>query len=236
MIVQIPTVISYKTKNRKVMEANLVSMSQQFTGLPMDALIGGPLNAAADANAKMALSQTKFLLDTCFVKNGTEPNISYQPLMVQMEFSRSIRQEDQSTTQVQTLFHLPLMTLLPLNALAVDQVDIHFDMEVYSSYAEELSVEKKEHLGGEASLEAKIGWGVFSATVRGNVSYDSNQTTSESQHYKKNNAAKYSINVHAGQLPLSRGITTLLDIFSKTVDPIITKQQDHKEIRNEPTE
>ena len=29
----------------------LVSMAQQFTGLPMDALIGAPLNAAADANA-----------------------------------------------------------------------------------------------------------------------------------------------------------------------------------------
>jgi len=218
------------------MEANLVSMSQQFTGLPLDALIGGPLNAAADANAKMALSQTKFILDTCFVKTGTEPNLSYQPIMVQMEFSRSLMQDDQSTAQMHLLFHLPLLTLLPLNALAVDQIDIHFDMEVYSSYAEEHTIEKKEQKGGEATLDAKIGLGVFSATVRGNVSYDVKQGTSENQHYKKNNAAKYNISVHAGQLPLSRGITTLLDIFSKAVDPIIKKQEDYKEIRKEPTE
>lgn len=218
------------------METNLLTMSQQFTGLPLDALIGGPLNAATDANAKMALSQTKFILDTCFVKTGTEPDISYQPIMVKMEFSRSAIQEDQSTAQIRTLFHLPLLTLLPLNALAVDQIDIKFDMEVYSSYAVEHSLEKKEQKGAEASLEAKIGFGAFAATVRGKVSYDANQTTSENQHYKKSNTAKYNMSVHAGQLPLAKGITTLIDIFSKAVDPLITKQQDHSEIRNEPKE
>ena len=41
-------------------------MAQQFTGLPMEDLIGGPLNASAKANAAMALTQTKFLLETCF--------------------------------------------------------------------------------------------------------------------------------------------------------------------------
>ncbi len=48
------------------MEKELLSMAQQFTGLPMEDLIGGPLNASAKANAAMALTQTKFLLETCF--------------------------------------------------------------------------------------------------------------------------------------------------------------------------
>lgn len=45
------------------MENALLSMSQQFSGLPMEDLIGGPLNAAAKANAAMALTQTKFFRD-----------------------------------------------------------------------------------------------------------------------------------------------------------------------------
>ncbi|MBB1150449.1 DUF2589 domain-containing protein [Myroides sp. NP-2] len=207
------------------MEVNLVSMSQQFTGLPMDALIGGPLNAAADANAKMALSQTKFILDTCFVKSGTDSSISYQAILVTMKLNRSVRQDEQTTTQVETVFQLPLMTLIPLNALAVDQVDIHFDMEVYSSYVAEETSETKEQKAAEASLEAKIGFGVFSAEVRGKVSYDASQTSSENQQYKKSNAAKYSVSVHAGQLPLSTGVTTLLDLFSKAMDPVNIQQQ-----------
>ena len=44
----------------------LVSMARQFSGLPMKELIGAPLVAASEANNMMALSQTKFLLETCF--------------------------------------------------------------------------------------------------------------------------------------------------------------------------
>ena len=44
----------------------LASMAQQFSGLPMGDLIGAPLMAAADANHKMAMTQVKFMLDTCF--------------------------------------------------------------------------------------------------------------------------------------------------------------------------
>lgn len=54
------------------MENELVSMAQQFTGLPMEDLIGGPLNAAAKANAAMALTQTRFLIETCFDKIETK--------------------------------------------------------------------------------------------------------------------------------------------------------------------
>ena len=59
------------------MDTNLLSMSQQFSGLPMESLIGGPLNAAAKANSAMALTQTMFMLDTCFKKkniSGSENN------------------------------------------------------------------------------------------------------------------------------------------------------------------
>jgi hypothetical protein len=42
----------------------LLSMAQEFQGLPMSSLIGGPLNAAAQANSSMAMNQVKFLLDT----------------------------------------------------------------------------------------------------------------------------------------------------------------------------
>ena len=49
-------------------QSDLLSMSQQFSGLPMDSLIGGPLNAAATANGVMAANQVKFMLDTCFTQ------------------------------------------------------------------------------------------------------------------------------------------------------------------------
>lgn len=199
------------------MESSLLSISQQFSGLPMDSLIGGPLNAAADANAKMALSQTKFLLDTCFT---TDNKGSFEPIMIKMELKRPIIKEDGSQSEASVSFNLPLMTIMSINSLAVDSVDIKFDMEVSSSFSEENSKEKSEKRAGEASLEAKIGFGCFSATIKGKASYDSSESSKESQHYKKSNSAKYHVSVHAGQLPLPTGITTIIDAFSKSIDPI----------------
>ena len=54
------------------MDNNLESMAQQFSGLPLEDLIGGPLSAAAKANNAMALTQTNFLLETCFFKEAEE--------------------------------------------------------------------------------------------------------------------------------------------------------------------
>lgn len=207
------------------MSTNLVSIAQQFTGLPMDALIGGPLNAAADANAKMAISQTKFILDTCFVRKGEENEVSYQPVLIKMELERTFVQEDETIEKVTTTFNLPLLTIMPLNSLGVDSVDVNFDMEVNSCYSEENSKEKNASKAANADLEAKIGFGVFSATIKGMVSYDSYTTSKKSQHYAKNNAAKYSLKVHAGQLPLPIGVTTIIDAFSKSIDPVASTKK-----------
>ena len=128
------------------MDTNLLSMSQQFSGLPMESLIGGPLNAAAKANSAMALTQTRFMLDTCFNmakkdKGGNEIPTQYEPIMIDMILTRSVISEDKdgkvSVTPASTKFTLPLLTILPINSLAVETVDINFEMEVKSSFSED---------------------------------------------------------------------------------------------------
>lgn len=213
------------------MANELVSMAQAFSGLPMDSLIGGPLNAAAKANAAMALTQTSFMLDTCFVKKGDN---NYEPIMISMTLTRGVIQasEDSSAAPVidsfQTKFELPLITIIPLNSLAVDNVDITFEMEVKSSYGEDTKEEKSKQLKADSSFEAKIGYGPFSATIKGSVSYDQKESSSKDTHYQKSNSAKYTVKVHAGQLPLPQGVTTIINAFSKSVEPIEIKKKDAK--------
>ncbi|TCC90057.1 DUF2589 domain-containing protein [Pedobacter frigiditerrae] len=254
------------------MESNLLSMSQEFSGLPMDALIGGPLNAAARANAAMALTQTKFMLDTCFTKItvpkadlvkgepaefdkdtgllskaeviGTpaiEKHDSYVPVMIVMSLQRGIitpgtpavdaddtakppvKAKAAVATQIQsfvTQFNLPMLTIVPLNSLAVDTVDINFEMEVKSSFSEDQSEAKSTESKGEGSFEAKMGWGPLSVTIRGSASYDSKDSSTHNTHYEKSNSAKYSVNVHAAQLPLPKGVNTIIEAFAQSISPI----------------
>ena len=217
----------------------LVSMAQQFSGLPMDSLIGGPLNAAANANAAMAMTQTKFMLDTCFKKvtnesDGNGPTTTYEPILIDMKLTRGVitpagpdsdapEGEPSEKTDIQplvTAFKLPLLTIVPINSLGVDNVDVQFEMEVKSSFSEEQSRQTENAIQASAEWEVKAGWGPVSASVKGSASYDHKDSSTHNTHYEKSNAAKYTVQVHAGQLPVPKGVNTIIEAFSKSIEPI----------------
>ncbi|AQX85740.1 DUF2589 domain-containing protein [Elizabethkingia bruuniana] len=205
------------------MDDQLLSIAQQFSGLPIDSLIGGPLLAAAKANANMAYTQTQFLLDTCFNKDDKTNN--YTPIIINMELQNNAITpatdgKDAVVTPFTTIFNLPILTIIPLNSLAVDNVDVDFEMEVKSSFSQDTNLSKQTDLSGQGGFEAKVGWGPLSVTVHGSVSYDSKESSSNETHYQKSNSAKYSVKVHAGQLPLPQGVLTIIEAYSKNITPI----------------
>lgn len=211
------------------MDDQLLSISQQFTGLPMDSLIGGPLIATTRANANMAFTQTQFLLDNCFNKTVTGSETNYTPIMIKMSLTNNVitpgdpnatPPTSTSITPFVTTFDLPILTIMPLNSLAVDSLNIHFDMEVQSSSAQDTTKDSSSAKHGEGGFEAKVGWGPFSVTMHGSASYDSKESSSTSSHYKKSNSAKYSIDVHAGQLPLPQGVLTIIKAYSENIKPV----------------
>jgi len=211
----------------------LASMAQQFSGLPIKALISAPLLAGAEANSKMAITQTQFLLSTCFNtttvkgKGAAKDTTNYDPIMINMTLTRSVINADGSAGDpVQTKFELPLMTIMPLNSLAVDDVTVTFEMEVKSSFSNDKETSTESESAAEGSFSAKVGYGCFSAEVSGSVSASSKSAASEKSHYEKSNSAKYTINAHAGQLPLPEGVTTIIQAFSQCIAPIQLKNGD----------
>ncbi|HHH30715.1 MAG TPA: DUF2589 domain-containing protein [Polyangiaceae bacterium] len=207
----------------------LVSMAQQFTGLPMGDLIGAPLRAAAEGNAMMAVTQTRFLLDTAFAASkDADGRDSYQPVMIQMKLTRgvlvpvdpTVPNEEPKIEEVETTFDLPLLTILPLNSLAVDDVSIKFDMEVKSSFSETTNDKTEQKVATEGSFSAKVGYGIFSAEIKGSASYDSATSSSRDTHYEKSNSAQYSVSVHAGQLPLPDGVKVIIAAFTNAIEPV----------------
>lgn len=80
------------------------------------------------------------------------------------------------TTEIRnftTSFNLPLLTIIPVNSLGVNNVDISFEMEVKSSFSETESENKETESRGEGSFESKLGWGPLSVSIKGSASYSS---------------------------------------------------------------
>ena len=202
--------------------SELLSIAQQFSGLPIESLIGAPLSAAAKSNATMCLTQTKLMLDTCFSKEDE----SLQPIMINMTLTRGVMtpgtnpNDPPDISEVSTSFKLPLLTIVPINSLAVQSVDVNFEMEVKSSFSEETSKKKEKEIQAAASFEAKVGYGPFSASVKGSASYSQKDSETHNTHYQKSNSAKYTIAVHAGQLPIPKGVNIIIEAFAQCIQPI----------------
>lgn len=169
------------------------------------------------------------MLDTCFNmakkdKGGNEIPTQYEPIMIDMILTRSVISEDKdgkvSVTPASTKFTLPLLTILPINSLAVETVDINFEMEVKSSFSEDDNKTSESASSGSGSFETKLGWGPLSVSIKGSASYSSKDSATHNTHYEKSNSAKYTVNVHAGQLPLPKGVNTIIEAFTQAIQPI----------------
>lgn len=213
-------------------DSGLANMAQQFTGLPMDSLIGAPLHAAAGAQQSLAMTQTQYILNTGFNQaKDDKGNITYTPITatIAMGQSQPVVSGDGNVKAANSQLNVdfPLITMVPIPSLAVTSVDITFDMEVKSSYTHETDTETASKTHEEGSFDAKGGWGCLSVEVKGSVSHDSSQSNSDKQSYQKSNDARYHVEVKAEQQPIPDGIKMLLDMFSKnmTMKPIMVNNK-----------
>jgi hypothetical protein len=210
-------------------DGGLMDMAQQFSGLPMGALIGGPLQAAASAQQALAMTQTQYILNTGF-NQSVDPatkKVTYTPITATIAMGQSqpvIGTDGKvSTADSHLSVDFPIITMVPIPSLAVSSVDISFDMEVKSSYSHETDAESESKTSETGSFDARAGFGCFSVELKGSVSHDSSQSNSDKQTYQKSNDAKYHVEVKAEQQPIPDGIKMLLDMFSKnmTMKPIM---------------
>lgn len=208
----------------------LLSIAQQFSGLPIDTLIGGPLMAAVSANNSMAQSQVNFMLQTCFNQASTSSSGPQylEPIMIQLVLNKNLivpttdpsGNTTYSTQQITTTIELPILTIIPLNSLAVDDITVEFEMQVKSACSSDTSQSTGSTTSGTASGTGSIGWGPFKLSMTASLSYSSTSQSQSSSHYSASNNARYDVKVHAGQLPLPNGVSLIIQAYADNITPI----------------
>lgn len=182
------------------------------TALNIADLISAPLTASASANSKMLKLQTAYLIDTCFVKKNDD---SYEPVMIEMSITKShiehVKNESASFKDISAKFKVPLLTLIPINTLAVDTVDINFSLEIVQQKEIVTSVNKTNKNASKNIFEKG---NERKTELSGRVSYDANDSKKERTH----NSSKLDVKIQAKSLPLPRGITTLIDLYVNSIN------------------
>ena len=197
------------------MAEGLVNMSDQFKGLPMEALIGGPLQAVADSSLQLAKAQATYLMavgmqDGSGGKGGKAAG-ALKPREVDFSMNRPVENEDGTLTQEKIDISVPLLACVTPPSLQISDVDINFDMRVSSSTMTSSKTEKD----ASVTASAKAGWGPFSASVKVTGSVASTQQSQR----KSDNQARYTVNVKAAQTGTPEGLSRVLDIMQSCAVP-----------------
>lgn len=203
------------------MADELVNMSSQFKGLPMGDLIGGPLNAACDAQIRLANATADFIKVVGFLpptdvaaKAGATVGDTRTALF---RFKRPIENpnakpgDPDAIVEEEVELQVPLLAIVKVPNLAINTVDVTFDMEVKSSFAEKSSTDASASFSADAS----VGWGVFSLKVHMQGSVATHKENARSS----DNSAKYTVSVHAEDKGMPEGLARVLDILQTACVP-----------------
>ncbi len=188
--------------------ADIVNMSEQFKGLPMSDLIGGPLVAACEAQVTLAKAAASFIDE---VGMNTAADGSKTARTVDFSMNRPSTQQDGTIVQESVELSAPLLAIVNVPSLSVKNVTIDFEMEVKSSFSAKESSDKS------ASVEASAsgGWGPVKASVKISGSVSSHKESTRSS----DNRAKYTVHVEARDDGPPEGLSRLLDMMAEAVAP-----------------
>ncbi|WP_084516190.1 DUF2589 domain-containing protein [Desulfovibrio cuneatus] len=191
--------------------SELVSMGDQFKGLPMGDLIGGPLRAACDSQIQLANATADFIKAVGFIPNKDGGMGPVRTACFQ--YTKMIQGSDGTVTPYKAELNVPLLAIVKIPCLAVKKVDITFDMEVKSSFSEKSSLDASAKL----SASAKFGFGPISGTVNISGSVASHKENARSS----DNSAKYHVQVLAEDEGMPEGLARVLDILQASTEPIL---------------
>jgi len=180
----------------------------QEMALPMEQIIGGPLQSIIKAQALAASSTVDFIQQVGL--NGTDGNGNRSARTVEFSFDRRVPGTDDNGNDVvseeRVNLNVPLLTIVPVPFIRIATTDINFECQVSSS-----TINSSDTNFG-VSAEASGGfWGV-KVGVKSSFSYNSKSSDTV------NRSATLKVDVHAVQDEIPAGLDRVLTILQTAID------------------
>ena len=176
----------------------MANFVQELNSLDFSKYIGGPMQAAVDAQNSAAMAQVNFIKQVG-LKAGT--NNSNEVNMVDFSYTHSNGQDSENVT-----LKVPLLTMLSIPALRIDEMTIDFNCKLNSVETHETT----NTLGVTANVNANA-W-----KVKFNVSASYQYKSSDTEQVERTYSMKIHVKVVNDELPA--GLDRLLNILEGLID------------------
>jgi hypothetical protein len=176
------------------------NFTSELNNIPFRAMIGGPLQAAVDAQVASSLATIDFINRVGFKEaagDGTR-----ELVMVDFSHTRKDVDAEGKDTSQKVNVRVPLLAMLPIPSLRIEHVIVDFNVKLNSVESYQVS----DKLGVEA--EIKAGWGPVSFRVSGSYQRQSTTGVEVKKEYM------LSVNVKAVQDEIPAGLEKILGMLA----------------------
>jgi len=180
----------------------------QLGSLPFADLIGGPLNAAIQAQAAAAISTYEFIKAVGVTENSTTKTL--EAVTVAFAFQSS-------SGETRNLI-VPLLSIVPIPLIVIDDLTVSFKANISA----EASTSKTTTDAAEFGAKGSASLGNYFTNANFSASYSSKKDSTATQQSRYSVEYTMDINLHASQAGMPAGLATVLQLLAGstfTTDP-----------------
>lgn len=172
--------------------------------IPFSSLIGGPLQAAIQAQSQAAITTWEFINNVGL----TGPEGDRKAISVVFQYQKG--------GQMVNLI-VPLLAIVPIPYISIDAMTIDFTANISASSSNIVENTESTATSGEASAKARVGWGPFSVEANFKANYSSKKDSKATQESKY--SVEYTMNIHVGasQSAMPAGLASVLNILNSSI-------------------
>ncbi len=182
-------------------------------------LIGAPLNAACEAQLRLAKSTADFINQVGFTTESDPEGNDPKQVPRQIDFafwrptSEGVAASPSGIAKVEKVaISVPLLALINIPSLSIKSIDISFEMEVKSAESSTSADDKS------MALDGSIGgaWGPIKADVKIAGSISSHRESTRSS----DSSAKYHVEIKARDDGMPEGLCRVIDMLQSSIRPL----------------
>lgn len=178
-----------------------------LTNIPFSNIIGAPLDACIEAQAKAAKKTWEFIHEVGM--QTSDDGKTKEAVNVSFTFI--------SNGKIRRL-NIPLLTILPVPYIAIQNIDVAFkaNISASSSYVQEDTSSLSGNLEGNGSMS--VGWGPFKASVNLKGGFSSKKDSRATQDSKYSVEYTIDVGLRAGQDSMPAGLAKVLEILNGSLN------------------
>jgi hypothetical protein len=184
-----------------------MAVLNELASIPFGSLIGGPLTAAVEAQAKAAMTTVDFIKAVGFESDGSDGNPS-KVKTVTFAFNNGPKGQEPMALEV------PLLSIVPIPFLRIENLDIHFK----ASLSQSMETKDSETTSTEGKAEVKAGANWLTAKAEMSASISSKKDSSSTRDSRYSVEYTMDINVHAVQDDIPAGLAKMLNLLTESMD------------------